>query len=160
MKFEEKRKKNKNCEISHIVRPVVTPKVYNQRQNSLSISECVEHRMFKVAWARLCVDSVVCTAECTFQTYARPSASSDARTTECAARRFVAHVSHECTAKCMFRTYPRPSARSRTGVRLGCWWCTTSSGPCAHGHVHSSVATHGLVVHGLNFYLRLYTLFT
>ena len=31
MKFEEKRKKNKNCEISHIVRPKVTLEVYNQK---------------------------------------------------------------------------------------------------------------------------------
>ena len=57
MKFEEKRKKNKNCEISHIVRPAVTLVVYNQKQNTLLTSECVEHRMFKVTWARLCVYS-------------------------------------------------------------------------------------------------------
>ena len=55
MKFEEKMKKNKNCEISHIVRPEVTPEVYNQKQNTLFISECVEHRRFKVTWARLWV---------------------------------------------------------------------------------------------------------
>ena len=79
MKFQEKRKKNKNCEISHIVRPAVTPEVYNQRQNTLSIYECVEHKMFKVTWAKLCVDSDVCTDECTF---------SDGRAT----LRFVIHI--------------------------------------------------------------------
>ena len=47
MKFEEKIKKNKNCEISQIVRPEVTPEVYNQKQKTLFISECVEHRRFK-----------------------------------------------------------------------------------------------------------------
>ena len=66
MKFEEKRRKNKNSKISRIVRIVVTPEVYNQRQNSLSLFECVEHRMFKVTWEKLCGDSDVCTVECTF----------------------------------------------------------------------------------------------
>ena len=66
MKVEEKMKKNKNCEISHIVRPEVTPEVYNQKQNTLFISGCVEHRRFKVTWARLWVYS----AEC-IQAYAR-----------------------------------------------------------------------------------------
>ena len=55
MKFEEKRKKNKNCELSHMVRPAKSLEVYKQKQNTLFISECVEHRMFKVTWARLCV---------------------------------------------------------------------------------------------------------
>ena len=64
MKFEEKMKKNKNCEISHIVRPEVTPEVYSQKQNALFIFECVEHRRFKVTWARLWVCSGVCTIEC------------------------------------------------------------------------------------------------
>ena len=41
MKFEEKMNKNKNYEISHIVRPKVSPEVYNQKQNTLFISECV-----------------------------------------------------------------------------------------------------------------------
>ena len=53
MKFEEKRKKNKNYEISHIVRLEVTPEVYNQKQNTLFISQGLEHRRFKVTWARL-----------------------------------------------------------------------------------------------------------
>ena len=53
MKVEEKMKKNKNCEIFHIVRPEVTPEVYKQKQNTLFISGCVEHRRFKVTWARL-----------------------------------------------------------------------------------------------------------
>ena len=53
MRFEEKRKKNKNCEVSHIVRPEVIPEGYNHKQNILFISECVEHRRFKVTWARL-----------------------------------------------------------------------------------------------------------
>ena len=53
MKFEEKRGENKNCEISHMVRPVVSPEVYKQKQNTLFIFECVEHRRFKVTWARL-----------------------------------------------------------------------------------------------------------
>ena len=69
------KEKNKNCEISHIVRTAVTPEVYNQRQNALFISECVEHRMYKVTWASLCVFgrmhgqvhvSNVRAAECTF----------------------------------------------------------------------------------------------
>ena len=65
MKFKEKRKKNKNCEISHIVRQNTLfisekrinsdPEVYKQKQNTLFISECVEDRRFKVTWARLWV---------------------------------------------------------------------------------------------------------
>ena len=64
MKFKEKRKKNKNCEISHIVRPEVIPELYNQKQNTLFIFECVENRRFKVTWARLWVYSDRCTDEC------------------------------------------------------------------------------------------------
>ena len=64
MKFEEKRKKNKNCELSHMVRPAESLEVYKQKQNILFISECVEHRRFKVTWARLWVYSDECTAEC------------------------------------------------------------------------------------------------
>ena len=60
-------KKNKNCEISHIVRPEVTPKVYNQKQNTLFISGCVEHRRFKVTWARLWVYSAECSGVCTVE---------------------------------------------------------------------------------------------
>ena len=52
MKFEEKMKKNKNCEISHIVRPEVTPEVYNQKKNTSFISVRVEHRRFTVTRAR------------------------------------------------------------------------------------------------------------
>ena len=63
MKFEEKRKKNKNCEISHMVRLVESLEVYKQKKNILFISECVEHRRFKVSWARLWVYLGVCTAE-------------------------------------------------------------------------------------------------
>ena len=55
MKFEEKRKKNKNCELSHMVRPAESLEVYKQKQNILFIFESVEHRMFMVTWARLCV---------------------------------------------------------------------------------------------------------
>ena len=44
-----------NCEISHIARTAATSEVYKQRQNAFFISECVEHTMFKVTWARLCV---------------------------------------------------------------------------------------------------------
>ena len=83
MKFEEKRKKNKNCELSHMVRPAKNLEVYKQKQNILFISECVEHRRFKVTWARLCgcirtsawpsAQAYVCTAECV-RAYARPSA--------------------------------------------------------------------------------------
>ena len=54
-------------------RKEVTLEVYNQKQNTLFIFECVEHRMFKVTW-EYCVDSKVRTTECTFRTYARPSA--------------------------------------------------------------------------------------
>ena len=67
MKFEEKRKKNKNCELSHMVRPAESLEVYKQKQNILFISESVEHRRFKVTWARLWV----CTDDCTCQAYAR-----------------------------------------------------------------------------------------
>ena len=35
-------------------------------------------------------------------------------------------------------------------AQLGCSWYTAWSA-CAHGRVHGSVATHGLVVHRLNF---------
>ena len=81
MKFEEKRKKNRNCEISHMVRPAESLEVYNQKQNTLFISECVEHRRFKVTWARLWVYldecSGICMAERTGR--ARGSAVRDAR---------------------------------------------------------------------------------
>ena len=77
MKFEEKRKKNKNCDISHIVRLAVTPELYNQKQNTLFIFECVEDIMFKVTWARLCLYLDGFTVECTFRTCG--SAVHDAR---------------------------------------------------------------------------------
>ena len=54
MKVEEKMKKNKNCELSHMVRPAENLEVYKQKQNILFISGCVEHRRFKVTWASLC----------------------------------------------------------------------------------------------------------
>ena len=60
MKVEEKMKKNKNCEISHIVRPEVTPEVYKQKKKTLFISGCVEHKRFKVTWARMWVYSAEC----------------------------------------------------------------------------------------------------
>ena len=47
MKFEQKKKKNKNCELSHMVRPAESLKVYKQKQNILFIFESVEHRRFK-----------------------------------------------------------------------------------------------------------------
>ena len=53
MKFEEKRKKNKNCELSHMVGPTENLEVYKQKQNILFISGCVEHIRFKVTWVRL-----------------------------------------------------------------------------------------------------------
>ena len=40
-----------------MVRPAVSPEVYKQKQNTLFIFECVEHRMFKVTWTRVCVYS-------------------------------------------------------------------------------------------------------
>ena len=64
MKFEEKRKKNKNGEISHMVKQAESLEVYKEKQNILFISECVEHRGFKVTWARLWVYSDECTVEC------------------------------------------------------------------------------------------------
>ena len=79
MKVEEKMKKNKNCELSHMVRPAGSLEVYKQKQNILFISESVEHRMFKVTWARLWVCSGVCTTECACQVYAWPSAWAYAR---------------------------------------------------------------------------------
>ena len=48
MKFEEKRKKNKNCELSHMVRPAESLGVYKQKQNVLFVTESVEHRKFEV----------------------------------------------------------------------------------------------------------------
>ena len=59
MKVEEKTKKNKNCELSHMVRPAGSLEIYKSKQHILFISKSVEHRMFKVTWARLWV----CTAE-------------------------------------------------------------------------------------------------
>ena len=109
MKFKEKRKKNKNYEISHIVRPTVTPEVYNQKQNTLFISECVE-RMHD--WVHDRVHSCVCTTECTF----------------------------------------RACGSVVRSARLGCLWCTAWSGRvCAWTRPRFFIATHGLVVHGLNF---------
>ena len=64
MKVEEKMKKNKNCELSHMVRPAGSLEVYKEKQNILFIYESVEHRRSKVTWARLWVCSGVCTAEC------------------------------------------------------------------------------------------------
>ena len=81
-------KKNKTCEISHIVRLEVTPEIYKQKQNTLFISGCVEHRMFKVPWARLWVYSAECSGVCTarrFETHGsdgRTARTSD-RTIEC-----------------------------------------------------------------------------
>ena len=63
MKVEEKMKKNINCELSHMIRPAGSLEVYKQKQNILFISESVEHRMFKVTWARLWVCSGVCMVE-------------------------------------------------------------------------------------------------
>ena len=60
MKFEEKRKKNKNYELSHMVRPAESLGVFKQKQNVLFIFESVEHRRFKVTWARLWVYSDEC----------------------------------------------------------------------------------------------------
>ena len=57
-----------------MVRPAGSLEVYKQKQNILFIFESVEHRMFKVTWARLWVCSGVCTAECACRAYARPSA--------------------------------------------------------------------------------------
>ena len=51
----KKKGEKQNCLISHIDRTTATPEVYNQKQNALFIFECVEHKMFKVTWARLCV---------------------------------------------------------------------------------------------------------
>ena len=79
MKFEEKRKKNKNCELSHMVRPVGSLEVYKQKQNIFFIYESVEHRRSKVTWARLWLCSGVCTVECACRAYARPSALPSAR---------------------------------------------------------------------------------
>ena len=110
----------------------MTLEVYNQKQNTLFISECVEHRRFKVTWARLwvyldgCTDK--CTIECTFRAYARPDGSADRDNglERRAAPLFVAHDRDECAARLIM----------------------------VHGlvgRVHGSVATHGLVAHGLNF---------
>ena len=60
MTFEEKRKKNKNYELSHMVKPAKSLQVYKQKQNVFFISKSVEHRRFKVTWARLWVYSDEC----------------------------------------------------------------------------------------------------
>ena len=99
------------------------------------ISKCVEHRMFKVTWARLCIRTYallrarfgrthgrvhildVRTAECTFSDgRTRPSV----RTVECTARlgaRLCMHgrvhgLVYVRTDECTFRIYARTSARS------------------------------------------------
>ena len=56
-----------------IIRPAESLEVYKQKQNILFILESVEHRRFKVTWARLWVYSDECTVECS-GVYARPSA--------------------------------------------------------------------------------------
>ena len=111
-------KKNKNCEISHIVRPEVTLEVYNQKQNALFIFECVEHRRFKVTCARLWVYSDGCMAKFIFRAYAWPSARFGRTHGQ-------VHVSDVRTAECMFldkrsaRRFVTPSARSgRTHDRV------------------------------------------
>ena len=109
MKFEEKWKKNKNCELSHMIRPAESPEVYKQKQNIL----------FKVTWARLWVYSYKCTVEYLGRVHG-------------AAVREAQLGYSFCT--------------TRMGARLGWSWCTAWS-----GRVHGSVATHGLVAHGLNF---------
>ena len=90
MKFEEKREKNKNCELSHMVRPAESLEVYKQKQNILFIYESVEHRRSKVTWARLWTSAwaYVCTAEylgiCMHgRMYARPSARAYVCMVEC-----------------------------------------------------------------------------
>ena len=59
--------------------------------------------------------------------------------------------SDECMTECTIWVYARPSENFVLGARLGWARCTTWSDACAHGLAHGSVATHGLVAHGLNF---------
>ena len=63
-RFEEKKGKTQNCEISHIDRSTLEPRVYKESQTYL-FYQCVEHRVFKVTWAKLCGTAVsggrVCT---------------------------------------------------------------------------------------------------
>ena len=99
MKAEEKMKKNKNYELSHMVRPAESLELYKQKQNILFISEYVEHRRFKVTWARLWVYSNECTDECTVESTCRAYARTGARL---------------CCA--------------RTSAQLGWSWCTAWSG--------------------------------
>ena len=93
-----------------MIRPAGSLEVYKQKQNILFIFESVEHKMFKVTWARLCV----CRA------YARPSARAYARPSVRVGRmhgRVLGRmhgrvcVSGVCTAECACGAYARPSAR-------------------------------------------------
>ena len=103
MKVEEKMKKNKNCELSHMIRPAKSLEVYKQKQNILFIYESEEHRRSKVTWARLWV----CTAECACRAYARPSAWPSAR-------------AYVCTVECI-----RARGSVVRDARLGYSLCTT-----------------------------------
>ena len=132
MKVEVKMKKNINCELSHMVTPAGSLEVYNQKQNILFISESVEHRMFKVTWARLWV----CTAECAHdRVHGRVLGRMHGRV----------RVSSVCMAECTCQAYARPDGLDGRAARL----------VVVHGLVGTcprfGVATHGMVAHGLNF---------
>ena len=146
-------KKNKNCELSHMVRPAENLEVYKQKQNILFISGCVEHRRFKVTWASLCG----CTRPSAWA-YTWPSAR--ARGSVVCMHGRVARGC-VCTAEWLGGVYARPSARAYSrargsavrDARLGFSLCTTRSRARLgwSRRVHGLVAKHGLFAHGLNF---------
>ena len=122
MKVEEKMKKNINCELSHMIRPAWSLEVYKQKQNILSISESVEHRMFKVTWARLWVCSSVCTAECL-----------SVCTAKCVCWTHGSAVRDDGLDGHMAWRFLRPwlgysFCTTRMGTQLGWSWCTAWSG--------------------------------
>ena len=129
-----------------MVRPAGSLEVYKQKQNILFIFESVEHRRFKVTWARLWVCLGVCTAECSCRAYARPSARVErmhGRVLGCVHGRVrvssvcTAECSGVCTAECACRargTAVRDdgldgcAARRFVRPRLGYSFCTTRMG--------------------------------
>ena len=143
MKVEEKMKKNKNCELSHMVRPAENLEVYKQKQNILFISGCVEHRRFKVTWASLCG----CTRPSAWA-YTWPSARARGSVVCMHGRVYSAECSGVCTdtrvarwcvctAECI-----RPSARAYAWARawLGGVYAQPSVFGRVLGRMHGRVA--------------------
>ena len=139
MKFEDKRKKNKNCELSHMVRPAESLEVYKQKQNILFIFECVEHKVqgelgktvgvFERMHGRVP------------RAYARPGGPTRMACTSARHGRVCSLVVREARFGYSFVMHDSDGRAARLVVVHGL------VGTCPR----FGVATHGLVAHRLNF---------